>query len=122
MDHDIRQTMLRGFPCSALHRVRAEEIVLICEPGQVETLVRNLVRILDWQPFPSWGLGGIFVSQLLVPALVLFIVGWALSAVNDRHLTLRALDMAVKRRCPDPGLLHHPTKDARTPARTTSAC
>ena len=36
-----------------------------------------------------------------------FIVGWALSAVNDRHLTLRALDMAVKRRCPPPGLLHH---------------
>ena len=36
-----------------------------------------------------------------------FIVGWALSAVNDRHLTLRALDMAMKRRCPDPGLLHH---------------
>ena len=36
-----------------------------------------------------------------------FIVGWAVSAVNDRHLTLRALDMAVKRRCPDPGLLHH---------------
>jgi transposase InsO family protein len=36
-----------------------------------------------------------------------FCVGWALSAVNDRHLTLKALDMAVKRRCPDPGLLHH---------------
>ena len=36
-----------------------------------------------------------------------FIVGWALSAVNDRHLTLRALDMALKRRCPDAGLLHH---------------
>jgi putative transposase len=36
-----------------------------------------------------------------------FIVGWALSAVNDRHLTLKALDMAVKRGCPDPGLLHH---------------
>jgi transposase InsO family protein len=36
-----------------------------------------------------------------------FIVGWALSAVNDRHLTLRALEMAIKRRCPDPGLLHH---------------
>jgi transposase InsO family protein len=27
--------------------------------------------------------------------------------VNDRHLTLRALDMALKRRCPDAGLLHH---------------
>ena len=36
-----------------------------------------------------------------------FIVGWALSAINDRHLTLKALDMALKRRCPDAGLLHH---------------
>lgn len=27
-----------------------------------------------------------------------FIVGWALSAVNDRHLTLSALDKALKRR------------------------
>ena len=36
-----------------------------------------------------------------------FIVGWAVSAVNDRHLTLKALSMAVKRRCPEAGLLHH---------------
>jgi putative transposase len=36
-----------------------------------------------------------------------FVVGWALSAVNDRHLTLKALDMALKRRCPGIGLLHH---------------
>ena len=36
-----------------------------------------------------------------------FVVGWALSAVNDRHLTLRALDMAVKRRRPGAGLLFH---------------
>jgi putative transposase len=36
-----------------------------------------------------------------------FIVGWALSAVNDRHLTLSALEKAVKRRCPETGLLHH---------------
>jgi putative transposase len=36
-----------------------------------------------------------------------FIVGWAVSAVNDRHLTLRALEMALKRRCPEAGLLHH---------------
>jgi transposase InsO family protein len=36
-----------------------------------------------------------------------FIVGWAVSAVNDRHLTIRALAMAIKRRCPDAGLLHH---------------
>lgn len=36
-----------------------------------------------------------------------FVVGWALSAVNDRYLTLRALDMALRRRGPEPGLLHH---------------
>jgi transposase InsO family protein len=36
-----------------------------------------------------------------------FIVGWAVSAVNDRHLTLKALQMAIKRRCPEAGLLHH---------------
>jgi putative transposase len=36
-----------------------------------------------------------------------FIVGWAVSTVNDRHLALKALSMAVKRRCPEAGLLHH---------------
>jgi len=36
-----------------------------------------------------------------------FVVGWALSAVNDRHLTIRALEAALRRRCPDAGLLHH---------------
>ena len=36
-----------------------------------------------------------------------FTVGWAVSAVNDRHLTIKALQMALKRRCPGAGLLHH---------------
>jgi transposase InsO family protein len=36
-----------------------------------------------------------------------FVVGWAVSAMNNRHLILKALDMAVRRRCPEQGLLHH---------------
>ena len=36
-----------------------------------------------------------------------FVVGWALSAVNDRHLVMKALKMALKRRGPAAGLLHH---------------
>ena len=36
-----------------------------------------------------------------------YVVGWALSAVNDRHLTMTALEAAVRRRCPDAGLIHH---------------
>lgn len=36
-----------------------------------------------------------------------FVVGWVISAVKDRRLTLKAFEMAVQRRCPNPGLLHH---------------
>jgi transposase InsO family protein len=36
-----------------------------------------------------------------------FVVGWAFSAVNDRHLTIKALDKALKLRCPQAGLVHH---------------
>lgn len=36
-----------------------------------------------------------------------FVVGWSLSACNDRHLALRALDVALRRRRPGAGLLHH---------------
>ena len=35
------------------------------------------------------------------------VVGWAVSAVNDRLLVLAALTMALNRRCPETGLLHH---------------
>ena len=34
-----------------------------------------------------------------------FVVGWAMSAVNDRHLTMKALAMAIARRCPEAGLV-----------------
>ena len=36
-----------------------------------------------------------------------FVVGRAVSAVNNRHLTIKALEMALKRRCPKAGVLHH---------------
>jgi transposase InsO family protein len=36
-----------------------------------------------------------------------FIVGWALSKVNDRHLTIAALQAATERRRPSRGLIHH---------------
>ena len=36
-----------------------------------------------------------------------FLVGWAVSAVNDRHLVIKALEMALQRRRPAEGLLHH---------------
>ena len=36
-----------------------------------------------------------------------FVVGWAISTANDRHLTSKAFEMALKGRCPESGLLHH---------------
>jgi transposase InsO family protein len=50
--------------------------------------------------------GRLFLAAIL-DLFSRFIVGWALSAVNDRHLVLKALEMAIRRRCPDAGLLHH---------------
>jgi transposase InsO family protein len=50
--------------------------------------------------------GRIFLAAIL-DLYSRFVVGWALSATNDRHLVLRALDMALCRRDPDAGLLHH---------------
>jgi transposase InsO family protein len=48
-----------------------------------------------------------------------FVVGWSLSAVNDRWLAMRALEVAVQRRCPVVGLLHHTDQGSPTRARTT---
>jgi putative transposase len=52
------------------------------------------------------GTGRLYLAAIL-DLFSRFIVGWAVSAVNDRHVTIKALEMALKRRCPDIGLLHH---------------
>ena len=50
-------------------------------------------------------------SKIYLAAIVDFfsryVVGWAVSPSNDRHLTLKALDMALKRRGSTAGMLFH---------------
>jgi transposase InsO family protein len=53
------------------------------------------------------GNGGKLYLAAVLDLFSRFIVGWAVSAVNDRHVTITALEMALKRRCPEIGLLHH---------------
>jgi len=53
------------------------------------------------------GSGGKLYLAAVLDLFSRFIVGWAVSAVNDRHVTIKALEMALKRRCPETGLLHH---------------
>ncbi len=50
---------------------------------------------------------GFMYLAVVVDLFSRLVVGWALSAMNDRHLALLALRMALKRRCPARGLLHH---------------
>jgi putative transposase len=51
--------------------------------------------------------GAKFFLAAIIDLYSRFCVGWAVSAVNDRHLTMRALEAAIRRRCPSAGLLHH---------------
>jgi transposase InsO family protein len=62
--------------------------------------------VSDTTEFVIGGSGKLYLAAVL-DLFSRFIVGWALSAVNDRHVTMKALEMALKRRCPDIGLLHH---------------
>jgi transposase InsO family protein len=50
--------------------------------------------------------GWLYLAVVLDP-FSRFIVGWSLSAVNDRHLVIKALRQALRRRSPGAGLLHH---------------
>jgi len=53
------------------------------------------------------GEGGRLFLAAILDLFSRFVVGWALSAVNDGQLVIKALEMAMRRRCPDAGLLHH---------------
>ena len=52
------------------------------------------------------GSGKLYLAAVL-DLFLRFMIGWAVSAVNDRHPVIKALDMALRRRCPGAGLLHH---------------
>jgi putative transposase len=53
------------------------------------------------------GENGKFYLAAILDLFSRFVVGSAISAVNDRHLVIQALETALKRRCPEAGLLHH---------------
>ena len=67
---------------------------------------RNTQWVGDTTEFVIGSSGKLYLAAIL-DLYSRFIVGWAVSAVNDRHLTIKALQMALKRRCPGAGLLHH---------------
>ena len=73
---------------------------------QFEADAPNQRWVGDTTEFVIGGTGKLYFAAIL-DLFSRFIVGWAVSVVNDRHLTIKALQMALKRRCPNAGLLHH---------------
>jgi putative transposase len=62
--------------------------------------------VADTTEFVVAGHGKVYLAAVL-DLFSRYVVGWAIGGVNDRQLTLQALTMAVKRRVPAAGLLHH---------------
>jgi putative transposase len=50
------------------------------------------------------------------------VVGWSMSGNCDEELVERALDQALARRRPDPGLLHHSDRGSQYTSRAYQAC
>jgi transposase InsO family protein len=73
---------------------------------QFEAAAPNQRWVGDTTEFVIGSSGKLYLAAVL-DLFSRFIVGWAVSAVNDRHVTIKALEMALKRRCPEIGLLHH---------------
>jgi putative transposase len=63
-----------------------------------------------------------FFLAAIVDLYSRFCVGWAVGATNDRHLTIRALEAAIRRRCPGQACCTIAIKARRTRARTTRSC
>jgi putative transposase len=73
---------------------------------QFEADAPNQRWVGDTTEFVIGSSGKLYLAAIL-DLFSRFIVGWAVSAVNDRHVTINALEMALTRRRPEIGLLHH---------------
>ena len=83
------------------------------QPFAAKVLDRNFVAdgpnqrwVADTSEFVVGSSGKLYLAAVL-DLYSRFVVGWAVSGINDRHLVIKALQMALKRRRPPLGLLHH---------------
>ena len=109
----IRLMQDDGLKARARQRYKATTMSDHDQPGAANLLDRqfeaeapNQRWVGDTTEFVIGSSGKLYLAAVL-DLFSRFIVGWAVSAVNDRYLTIKALEMALKRRCPGVGLLHH---------------
>jgi len=87
---------------------------------QFEAAAPNQRWVGDTTDFVIGTSGKLYLAVIL-DLFSRFVVGWAVSAVNGRHLTIKPLEMALRRRCPEIGCCITPTRAAPTRARTTKS-
>jgi len=61
--------------------------------------------VADITYLPTWA--GFLYLAAIVDVFSRRVVGWAMAATMRAELVLAALDMAIERRRPAPGLIHH---------------
>ncbi len=101
-----------GLVARRRRRYRTESVAERDQPVARNVLAREFVAP---RPNQRWAgdttelttPGGRLFLAVLLDLHSRLIVGWAISAVNDRHLVMSALSAALKRRRPEGELLHH---------------
>ena len=108
----MRLMQMAGLEARVRRRYRCTTMSEHDQPIAPNLLARNFQPATRNQSWASdttelvTGSGKLYLAAVL-DLYSRFVVGWAVSAVNDRHLVIKALDMALRRRCPGVGLLHH---------------
>jgi putative transposase len=108
----IRLMQQEGLKARARKRFKCTTMSDHDQPVAANLLARNFEAT---RPNEKWvgdttelvtGNGKLFLAVIL-DLFSKYVVGWSLSPVNDRHLTIAALKRAVVQRCPGTDLLHH---------------
>ena len=108
----IRLMQLQGLKARVRKRFKCTTDSNHDQPVAANLLARNFEAD---RPNQKWvgdttelvtGNGKLFLAVIL-DLFSKYVVGWSLSPVNDRHLTLAALKRALVQRCPGLDLMHH---------------
>ena len=109
----VRLMQLEGLRARARKRCKSTTMREHDQPVAANVLDRDFIADAANQRWVAdttelvVGSGGKLYLAAVLDLFSRFLVGWALSAINDRHLAIKALQMALKRRRPPRGLLHH---------------
>ena len=108
-----RLMRVEGLRARARKRFKSTTMSAHDQPVAANVLDRDFVAdaanqrwVADTTEFLVGSSGKLYLAAVL-DLYSRFLAGWAVSAINDRHLVIKALEMALKRRRPPLGLLHH---------------